>query len=192
MFTAKLRHLRISPRKVRLVANLIRGLSVLEAEKNLRFLPKRAAGPILKLLNSAVANAQHFTDQKIAKEDLFISKIMVDAGPTLKKWMPRAMGRAATIRKRTSHLTLALEARSGLVLPKKKEPIEVAPPEDLAKEIKPTRGKFSKIVEKPEAKARPKPVTPSRPYQASPHAKDKFFSRQTFGNVKKFFRRKSI
>jgi len=104
--TAKLRHLRQSPRKVRLVADMIRGLDVLAANDQLKFVDKRATKPILKLINSAIANAEH--NDKLTKENLFIKEIRVDEGPTLKRWRPRAFGRAGAIRKRTSHISLIL------------------------------------------------------------------------------------
>ncbi len=104
--TARLRQLRISPRKTRLIARLIVGMSVNEAFRELRVLPKHAAEPILKLVRSAVANAEH--NFSLKKDNLYISSAIVDQGPTLKRFMPRAMGRAAAIRKRTSHITVVL------------------------------------------------------------------------------------
>jgi len=104
--TAKLRYLRIAPRKVRLVADLVRGKSVEEAAHILNFTRKRAAKPILKLLNSAIANASH--NFQLKKENLYISKIVVDEGPKLKRWRPRARGVAYEIQKKTSHITLVL------------------------------------------------------------------------------------
>jgi len=107
---AKLRGLRISPRKVRLVADLIRRKSVAQAANILKFASKRAAGPMAKLLDSAVANAKG-NDMK--EPELFIQKITVDEGPKLKRWRARSMGRANTILKRTSHITIVLaEAKS--------------------------------------------------------------------------------
>ena len=103
---AKLRYLRIAPRKVRLVADLVRGKSVEEATHILNFTRKRAAKPILKLLNSAIANASH--NFQLKKENLYISKIVVDEGPKLKRWRPRARGVAYEIQKKTSHITLVL------------------------------------------------------------------------------------
>lgn len=103
---ANLRHLRMSPRKVRLVVNTIRGLSVAAAETQLNFLPKLAAQPVLKLLNSAIANAEH--NFKLDKKDLYVKFIVADGGPTLKRFRPRAFGRAAPIRKRTTHVSLIL------------------------------------------------------------------------------------
>ena len=106
---AKLNNLRISPRKVRLVADLIRGLDVSDAKVQLNFLIKRSSRPMLKLLNSAVANASH--NFKLDENNLYISELIVNEGPTLKRIMPRAMGRAFYIRKRTSHITLVLEEK---------------------------------------------------------------------------------
>jgi large subunit ribosomal protein L22 len=104
--TAKLRFLRMGPRKVRLVVDMIRGKKVVKAMDILSVLPKRAALPVLKLLNSAVANAKH--NHSLAIEDLVVSKIYVDGGPVLKRSMPKAHGRATPIRERTSHINLFL------------------------------------------------------------------------------------
>lgn len=104
--TAKLRFLRMGPRKVRLVADMIRGKTVLKALDILSVLPKIAAHPMLKLLNSAVANAKH--NHSLAVEDLRISELYVDGGPVLKRSMPKAHGRATPIKERTSHINLVL------------------------------------------------------------------------------------
>lgn len=103
---AKLRYLRQSPRKVRLVADALRGLTVAKAEAHLRFTSKAAAVPLLKLLISAVANAEH--NFQLKKDNLFIKEIRVDQGPALKRWKPRAFGRASGIRKETTHVILIL------------------------------------------------------------------------------------
>lgn len=103
---ASLRFLRMSPRKVRLVVDAVRGMSVVAADTKLSFLPKLAATPVQKLLRSAIANAEH--NFQLKKEDLFIKTIVADGGPTLKRSQPRAFGRAAPIRKRTTHITLVL------------------------------------------------------------------------------------
>ncbi len=104
--TAKLRSLRISPRKVRLVVDLVRGRELNDALLQLEFSIKHAAKPVLKLLKSAIANAVH--NHNIDESTLVIEKITVDGGPTLHRFTPRAMGRAFKIRKRTSHITLVL------------------------------------------------------------------------------------
>jgi large subunit ribosomal protein L22 len=103
---AYLRFLRMSPRKVRLVVDTIRGLSVAAAETKLHFVPKLASEPVLKLLLSAVANANH--NFHLQKEDLYVKSIVADGGPTLKRFRARAFGRAAPIRKRTTHITIVL------------------------------------------------------------------------------------
>jgi large subunit ribosomal protein L22 len=108
---AHLRMLRISPRKTRLVADLIRGLDVSKAESILRFTPKGAAQPMLKLLTSAKANAVNNHD--MFEDTLYVSRIYVDEGPTLKRYLPRARGRADIMRKRTSHVTIILEEKRG-------------------------------------------------------------------------------
>ncbi|OQB09219.1 MAG: 50S ribosomal protein L22 [Parcubacteria group bacterium ADurb.Bin216] len=108
-FEAKLKYLRISPRKVRLVADLVRGKKADEAQAILGFTVKRACLPVLKLLNSALANAKD-----VAQKDgstLFISKITVDEGPTLKRILPRAKGKADRMMKRSSHITLVLDEK---------------------------------------------------------------------------------
>jgi len=104
---AKLKNLRIAPRKVRLVADLIRGKKVIEAENILNFTIKRGAKPILKLLNSVVSNAKH--NFGLEKENLYIKKITVDEGQKFKKLFPRARGRADTIQRKSSHVTMVLD-----------------------------------------------------------------------------------
>ncbi|MGA2467285.1 MAG: 50S ribosomal protein L22 [Thermodesulfobacteriota bacterium] len=104
---AKLRFVRVSPRKARLVADLIRGKGSEEATNILTFTKKAAAKILIKLLKSAIANA---TQKKTIDIDrLYVKKIAVDQGPTLKRFQPRAMGRATTIRKRSSHITIILD-----------------------------------------------------------------------------------
>lgn len=99
----------MSPRKVRLVADLIRGMSVEPALSQLRFMSKAAALPIRKLLDSAIANATH--NHQLEKNSLFVKAIMVNQGPVLKRWRPRAMGSAAPILKRTCHITIVLDSK---------------------------------------------------------------------------------
>jgi large subunit ribosomal protein L22 len=107
--TAHLHHLRMSPRKVRLIADLIRGVDVAVADAQLAFAQKAAALPLRKLLASAVANAEH--NAKLNRANLFVERIFVDQGPTLKRFRARAFGRAATIRKRSAHVTVVLGER---------------------------------------------------------------------------------
>ncbi|RLC35328.1 MAG: 50S ribosomal protein L22 [Candidatus Nealsonbacteria bacterium] len=103
--TVKLKHLRIAPRKVRLVSDLIRRKSAEEAQVILKFALKRAAPHILKLLNSAMASAKQ---KNLDPSRLYISKITVDEGPKFKRWRARARGQAYEIQKKTSHVTLVL------------------------------------------------------------------------------------
>ncbi len=100
------RYIRQSPYKVRAVLDLVRGLPVDEARTVLRFSERRASGPILKVLDSAVANADNNLNLDV--EELVISEAFADEGPTLKRWRPRARGRATRIRKRTSHITIVV------------------------------------------------------------------------------------
>lgn len=100
------KYIRTSPRKMRLVADLIRGKSAQDAWNLLEFTPKRAAGPMKKVLESAIANAQNNND--IAPEILRVHRVMVDEGPTLKRFTPRARGRASAIKKRTCHITVVV------------------------------------------------------------------------------------
>lgn len=104
---AHLRYYRVAPRKVRLVASLIRGQSVNDALKQLAFSRKKSAPALNKLLKSAIANARN--NFKLDPSNLYIKKITVNGGTILKRWMPRARGRATIIRKKTSHITLVLD-----------------------------------------------------------------------------------
>ena len=106
MITASLKNFRQSPRKVRSVANLVRGKSVPQALNTLNFLDKKAADPLCSLLKSAIANAKN--NHSIEKEDLIIKELRVDVGYILKRRMPRARGMAYPINKRTSHILLVL------------------------------------------------------------------------------------
>jgi large subunit ribosomal protein L22 len=106
---AQIKFIRMSPRKARLVVDLIRGLDVEKAIDQLQFMTKAAAKPVLKLLNSAISNA--INNFKLKKENLYIKTITVDGGPVLKRWRPRAFGRAAPILKRSSHINLVLGER---------------------------------------------------------------------------------
>lgn len=135
---ASARFVRITPRKVRLVIDQLRGLDADKAIDNLQFVHKAATRPVAKLLNSAIANAEN--NFQIDKKDLFVKKIVADDGPTLKRYQPRAFGRSTVIRKRTSHINLILGVKEGAKLktaPKKvenKEEIKVLNPSEVKKE----------------------------------------------------------
>lgn len=108
------RHVRMSPRKVRLVVDQIRGKPVNEAYALLQFSKKGAAEPVGKTLRSAVANAQVKSQDEGAVldvDDLVVREAFVDEGPTLRRWRARAQGRASPIRKRTSHITVVVDTR---------------------------------------------------------------------------------
>jgi large subunit ribosomal protein L22 len=104
---AKARYVRISPRKVKVVIDLIRGKSVAEAQAILTYTPKAASPIVEKLLRSAVANAENNMD--LNRDSLYVAEVFADQGPTLKRYMPRARGSASRIRKRTSHITIILD-----------------------------------------------------------------------------------
>ncbi|MGH7788262.1 MAG: 50S ribosomal protein L22 [Candidatus Binatia bacterium] len=104
------RHLRMSPQKVRLVADLVRGKGVGEAIGLLQHLPKKAAPLLVKALKSAVANAEN--TQRVDVDQLYVKRIMVDGGPVAKRFLPRAHGRATSLRKRTSHVTVVVDERN--------------------------------------------------------------------------------
>jgi len=103
---AQARYVRNAPRKARLVVDHIRGKSVPEARALLTHTPRAAAEDVLGLLNSAAANAEN--NHELDPDDMFVKKVFVDEGPTLKRYQPRAQGRAFRIRKRTSHMTIVL------------------------------------------------------------------------------------
>lgn len=111
---AKLRHARVAPQKARLVANLVRGKDVSEAIEILSFTRKKSAPMIRKLVESAVANVEESSRRGsdfVDPDSLFVESIWVDAGPTLRRFRPRAQGRATKILKKTSHITVVLGTR---------------------------------------------------------------------------------
>jgi large subunit ribosomal protein L22 len=105
--TAKIRMIRISPRKVRIVGDVIKKKNVNEAMGLLTYMPQKASFILKKLLDSALANAKQ--KKYVDIDNLYIKNVMVDGGPMLKRFLPRAMGRATKIRKRMSHITLVLD-----------------------------------------------------------------------------------
>ena len=108
---ARVKHIRVTPTKARRVVNLIRGKQAEEALAILKFAPQGASEPIYKLVASAIANARVKADASnsfLDEQDLFVSEAFVDEGTTLKRFQPRAQGRAFQILKRTSHITIKL------------------------------------------------------------------------------------
>lgn len=108
---AKLKNLRVAPKKVRQVTRLLKGMNFDQAEAHLRYMPQKSVPNLRKLLLSAAANAEN--NFNLSRQDLFVLKILVDPGPTLKRMMPRARGRGEPINKRTSHITIFLASRTG-------------------------------------------------------------------------------
>jgi large subunit ribosomal protein L22 len=112
---ARVRHIRVTPMKARRVVNMIRGKQAQEALAILKFAPQGASEPVYKLVASAIANARVKADAEnsyLNEDDLFVSKAFVDEGATLKRFQPRAQGRAFQILKRTSHITVVLATPS--------------------------------------------------------------------------------
>ncbi len=143
--TAKLKHLNIAPRKTRLVADTMRGLSANDAEAELLLQSRRPSVPLLKLLRSAVANAK--ANHKIEQAKLYVKEIKVDEGPVMKRYMSRAFGRVNLIEKKTSHVTLVLgvsektkESRF-TVLPKPKKEKEHKHKKPEAEKTEPDKAK---------------------------------------------------
>ena len=153
---AKARFIRMSPRKVRLVTNLIVGLPIPAARTQLNFLNKAAAMPVLKALDSAVANAVN--NFKLDEKSLKIKAATADQGPTLKRWRARAMGRAAPIRKRTTHITIVVtDGRPAEQIANSKSPIV----NDKVKEVKKEAAKSEAKVIEPKNKIAKKSVKPT-------------------------------
>ena len=109
---ARVRHIRVTPQKARRVVDLIRGKQAVEALAILKFAPQGASEPVYKLVASAIANARVKADAEnsyLDEQDLYVSRAFVDEGTTLKRFQPRAQGRAFRINKRTSHITVVLQ-----------------------------------------------------------------------------------
>jgi len=198
---AKLKFLRMSPKKVRLVANLIRGLKAEEAINQLNFINKAAKRPLLILLNSALSNAKN--NLALKKENLYIKEIRVDMAGALKRWQPRAHGRATPILKKISHVILILEeivptkVKAKKVKKAKKtesKPIKLSSLEEVKKKIK-----AEKIPLKDEAKSEGhdkeigKEIHDVRMEGKHRHKQheDKREMKKSKGFIKKFFSRKA-
>ncbi len=153
---AQVKHLRTSARKTRLVVNLVRGMQVEKALDQLKFVNKKVTRDVAKLINSAIANAEN--TYELSRDNLFIKEIRVDEGATLKRWMPRAHGRATPIRKRTSHINVILgEIKdSGAKKAKKQKieaPIKLGEQEKTEKKIEKTSKKETGTIKKTESSA---------------------------------------
>ncbi len=168
---AKLRYARISPRKFRLVADLVRGCHVREAEEILKFTVKRPAKPMLKLLKSAVANAEHNFNLK--KDDLYIAEIRVDGGPIMKRFRPRARGAVFPIHKKTSHVSIKLKEKGGKEIKKKGK-----------------RAKIEKVYK--EEKPKDDDTAPKKRKKVGKNEKQNESMKDTKGEREQVFRRKAI
>jgi large subunit ribosomal protein L22 len=171
---AKLNYLHIAPRKVRLVSNLIKGMDIQEAKTQLKFMSQRTSDCLLKLLNSAVSNAEN--NFKIGKEGLFIKEIRIDEGVPFKRWRPVSRGRAFQVLKRTCSINLVLGVREGSEPKKVKEVKKETEQKETKKETKEAKEESKIIPEKVKAKA---------PKELKKVSKFK-------GLTKKIFRRKSF
>lgn len=149
---AHLRYLRIAPRKVRLVINLIRGMQVDRALDQLSVLPKASTLPVTKLLKSAIANAEN--NFQLVQKDLYIKSIVANEGPKLKRYRPRAFGRAAEILKRMTHVTIILEDKAKSPAPKKG--------------VKPVKAETAKVQTEEVKHAPAKPAVAKKPVKKQP------------------------
>lgn len=175
----KLRHLRMSPRKVRKVADLIRNANVEDAKLHLKSVPQRAAKPLLKLIDSAINDAKH--NFGLDETRLYIKKLTIDGGPTLKRMRARAFGLAFPIAKRTSHITLVLEEGKAPTL---RVPVKVALPSAIAEmPVTPSREEAKneerKVVKIKSRKAKQKPKIPLK--QRLTQTTRRFFQRKAIG-----------
>jgi len=127
----RLSNLRTAPRKTRLAADLVRGKTLQQAQSILSFTTNKSARDILKLINSAAATAKH--DFHLDENNLFVSKIMVDEGPKLKRWHPMSRGRAYSIMKRSSHIVVILSEVNPTAKPETKKEAAIAKPEKTEK-----------------------------------------------------------
>lgn len=181
----------MSPTKVRLVADVIRGSQIDRARAQLKFIKKLAALPMSKLLESAVANATH--NFNLEEQNLFVKTLTIDEGTTLKRWMPKAHGRATKLRKRGCHINLTLgEVKdSGIVKSRDEKPaapvkLGSKPAEDGQAKIK---GKESEMAHDAEIEKGDKLTNPSAHTGRSGHAKVEGSSKRGF--VGKMFNRKA-
>ncbi len=147
------RHVRLSATKARRVINLVRGLPAKEALTVLQFAPQAASEPVYKVLASAIANAEN--NERLDPDALLVSAAYVDEGPTMKRFRPRAQGRAYRIRKRTCHITIEVEAVQVKARPKKTVAPKAAPApvEEPAAETKPAKKAAAKKAAAPKAEA---------------------------------------
>ena len=177
---AQLNGLRIAPRKVRLVTDLIRAKDVEVALDQLAHLAKRSARPVMKVLNSAVANAEH--NHRMVRSNLFIKTISVDEGMKLRRWQPKGFGRAAPIQKKTSRVNIVLDERvAGIRAAEKPEQPSPTPDKTPEQETVTAGPEATKAPAKSAPKTAPKDVS-----------KDAMPKQGLGSRVRRMFRRKSI
>ncbi len=195
---AKARYIKMSSKKIRLIIDVVRGMDASSALSQLKFINKLATKPVEKLLNSAIANAVHNFD--LDKDNLYIKEIRADEGPTVKRWRPRAFGRAGAIRKRSSHISIILSERveSKKKHDGKREKLE------KPKTVKDIEGKIIEKDEKPKKPTNDKPSKDSSvdgekevfdekskgKHRHKGHL-DKLKEKESGGIAKRMFRRKS-
>lgn len=180
---AQHRHVRMSPRKVRLLREVVCGLSAVEAEAQLQFLPGKAAKIVRKVLQSAVANAEHNFD--MVKENLHVKDVVVDSSFILKRFMPVSKGMAHEIKKRNSHVTVVVTDGSQKARKGKKVKADVV----SVKELKSSTEQVNKKVEKNE---KGESQVERIPQNKDEMASQKKRAQQTGGNRRKAVRRKSM
>ena len=173
----QLNYLRIAPRKVRITVSNLKGLSVVNAEAQLRVNPRRASAPLLKLLRSAVSAAKQ---KKMKQDHLFVHEVRVDQGPAARRYMPRAMGRATLIQKKTSHITLVL-AEAEKAFPARFKAFSLLDKEKPKRKGQPEQERSVKTEEQKKPHDAPAKDTASK--QEAPRRE---------GVIKKMFRRKVI
>ncbi|MBI5147813.1 MAG: 50S ribosomal protein L22 [Parcubacteria group bacterium] len=182
--TARLNYLRIAPRKTRLIAGLIKGLSVNEAEAQLLFKTNRAAKPLLKLLRSAASNAKN--NRKMNPEGLIVESVTVDKGPMLKRYLPRARGSASPLQKKMSHITLTLVESAKTAAPR----FKIAAASKLGGKSGKKTGKEKRRAE--EKKREAAKEQPASGVKKELREKQGAYPPSSPGIFKKFFRRKSV
>jgi large subunit ribosomal protein L22 len=189
---AKVKNLRMSARKVRLVVDVVRGLKIDKALDSLNFIKKEAAKPVKKLINSGIANA--LNNFNLDKDNLFVKEIRVDEGSVLRRWAPKAHGRATPIRKRSCHINLILgEIKdSGEIKPKTQKaeaPIKLDHKESEDEGVKIKKAKTEEKVSKDMAAEKGKEIVDPRMEGRHGHGKMEGGGHKGF--VSKMFRRKS-
>lgn len=177
---AQIRNVRMAPRKMRFIADVVRGMNAEDAEAELMLSPRRGASVLLKVLRSAVANAKH--NHELNKEKLFVKTITIDGGTVLKRWTPRARGGASSIYKRLSHATIILGVREAGVVQKYVMPVKEKKKHETSKQAK-------KKVQKQEAES--SQVETSEKTKEAGNASELKPTKKT-GFFKKSFRRKAI